>query len=144
MRTSLAVVLVLAAVLSGAPRARGADTAYASLVGIAASASDEREQEAKLPASAPDREKDDGPLVAAPAPRPVSAWTKLFVLLLPPIGTEMPQLRASTSPVVGSRPIRFAPASPAPRETEEGVRRGMAEMLALMSAAPDPLPAGRR
>ena len=136
--------LLLAFVLLFAAPARAADTAYASLVGIAAAPADEREQEAKLPAAMPESREDDGHLVAAPAPRPVSAWTRLFVLLLPPIGVEMPQLRASTSPAVGSRPIRLAPASMAPRETEEGVRRGMAEMLALLSAAPEPLPAGRR
>lgn len=144
MRPSLAILLVLTALSSGAARARAADTAYASLVGIASSAADEREQEAKLPAAASDEDTESGPLVTAPAPRAVSAWTRLFVLLLPPIGTGMPQLRASTSPVAGVRPIRYAPLSTVPRETEEGVRRGMAEMLALMSAAPDPLPAVRR
>ncbi len=83
-------------------------------------------------------------LVVAPAPRPTSAWTKLFVLLLPPSSSGVPELRASTATFAGPRPVRRGPPLYVPRETEEGVRRGMADMLALMSAGADSLPAGRR
>ncbi|MDX6770082.1 MAG: hypothetical protein SF051_11160 [Elusimicrobiota bacterium] len=163
MRTRLLVALAFAAALSAAPRARGQDTAYSSLVGLALSGGDDASQEGRLPEGADgplSREARPGPAprpaaeavsvaprpepVTAPEPRPVSAWTRLFVLLLPPSRSGVPELRASTAAFAGPRPIRVHAPLLAPRETEEGVRRGMADMMALMSAGADPLPAGRR
>lgn len=167
MKTRLAVALAFALALAAAPLVRGQGEAYSSLVGMADSAEDDLPREGRIPEGAdrPLRREgsgastrgrvataaahEDAPqreagLVVTPAPRPASAWTKLFILLLPPSSSGVPELRASTAAFAGPRPVRRGPPLYIPRETEEGVRRGMADMMALMSAGADPLPAGRR
>lgn len=71
-------------------------------------------------------------------------WVKVVAFLLPSTRPGIPELRASTSPFAGARPVRRSPSPYLPHETEEGVRRGMADMLAIMSAGSDPhAPSGR-
>lgn len=82
------------------------------------------------------------PVVAAPSPRPASTLTRLFSYLLPSSRSGVPELKASSAAYAGAR-LRMEPASYVPRETEEGVRRGMADMMALMSAGGEPAASGR-
>lgn len=182
----LLAALGLAAALAAAPLVRG-ESAYSSLVGLAAAPDDAHAEEGRLP------EGLDGPLArsgsAAPAPAPRSvtpagqdrpvtsaavppresaelrdavrdedpravagtsshrspAWVKVVAFLLPSTRPGIPELKASTSPYAGARPVRRSPSSYMPHETEEGVRRGMADMLAIMSADADtPAPSPRR
>ncbi len=143
MRSSLVAVSALAAVLAAAPLVRGEDAAYTSLVGLAQAPAQDPAEEARLPAAAPREPEAD---VKAPPRREPSAWTKLFILLLPPKtdGLAIPELRASTAAFAGPRPIRYAPPLRLPRQAEEGTRRGLADVMALMSAGTEPLPVGRR
>lgn len=182
MRKPLLAALGLAAALAAAPLVRG-ESAYSSLVGLAASPDDGHAEEGRLPESL------DRPLPrsapAAPAPRsvapaverPVSAaaaplresaelrdavreedsravsgtsahrspaWVKVVAFLLPSTRPGIPELKASTSPFAGARPMRRSPSPYMPHETEEGVRRGMADMLAIMSAGAEPPAPGAR
>lgn len=72
------------------------------------------------------------------------ALSALLAYAAAPRGSGLPELKASAGAGSGGRLARRAPGPDVPGEAAEGVRRGMAEMLALMSAAPSSLPAGRR
>lgn len=106
---------------------------------------------AALPAAEPalrdavrDPVRDEASVVTAASRHAPSAWTRLYAILLPSSRSGIPELRASTSAFAGARPVRRDPAPYVPHETEEGVRRGMADMLAIMSSGGEPpAPASR-
>jgi hypothetical protein len=172
----LLAALGLAAALAAAPLVRG-ESAYSSLVGLAASPDDAHAEEGRLPEGL-DRPLARAAAAPAPAPRSVApaaerpvtsaaaplretaelrdavrdedpravsgtssqrtpAWVKVVGFLLPSTRPGIPELKASTSPFAGARPVRRSPPY-VPHETEEGVRRGMAEMMAIMSAGAEP------
>lgn len=85
-----------------------------------------------------DAVRDEAAVVAAASRHAPSAWTRLYAILLPSSRSGIPELKASTSAFAGARPVRRDPAPYVPHETEEGVRRGMADMLAIMSAGAEP------
>jgi hypothetical protein len=177
MRKPLLAALGLAAALAAAPLVRG-ESAYSSLVDLAASPEEAHAEEGRLPEGLDRPMARSGPAAPAPAPRSVApaserpvtsaaaplregaelrdavrdedpravsgtsahrtpAWVKVVGYLLPSTRPGIPELKASTSPFAGARPVRRAPPY-VPHETEEGVRRGMADMMAIMSAGPVP------
>lgn len=170
MWTPLLAALALTAPLSAAPPAPKPDSAYESLAALAAGSDDGRIGEARMPeggdvrsgrgawprhvppaapAAAPENDEvvrdalsDRRPVSVVRAdPQPASSWAKLFRLLLPSM-PPIPELRASTAPFAGARTRRPSPEPFIPRETEEGMRRGLADMMAVMSAGAAPAPAG--
>lgn len=142
MRTPLAAALALSLALCAARPASSAEGAYGALVGMAAAPEDERLAEARLPTqalAAADAERARGEAVVKAPPARRSAWTRLFALLLPP-SSSVPELKA----LPRGRRMRPEPPLSPPREADEGVRRGMAELMSALSAGVEAAAPARR